>query len=99
MSQTPPAPNPTDTTTAPSTGVGRRAFLFGGAGLAVGAGGVRAAKGPGWRWDANPAYTPHAEADGEDPPVPEGLPEGTKLSYAQFGDDLVASSLLTFMLQ
>lgn len=73
---------PMDTTTpklAPPARPRRRSFLFGAAGLLGGAAGVAAAKAPGWRW--NP------------PAGPPELPEGTKFSYAQFGEDLVAAGL------
>lgn len=72
-------PEPESPTIA-TAGTSRRGFLLGGgAGLLAGAGGAAAAKAPGWRW------TPPA-------PAPE-LPEGTRLSYAQFGEDLVAAGL------
>lgn len=89
MSQTPPAPGASATPAGDppgshsTGGTPRRTFLLGGLAGAVVGGGSGTAAG---RW-----LLPHPPA----PPVEveKQLPVGTKLSYAQFGEDLVASSL------
>lgn len=95
MSQPPPAPGAPESQAVPppdsqpSGGPPRRAFLFGGLAGAVLGGGAGAAAG---RSLVSPPPTPP-------PPPPEPviiekpLRDGTKLSYAQFGEDLIAKSL------
>jgi len=89
MSQPPPAPGASETPAgeppnshAPG-GTPRRSFLLGGLAGAVIGGGAGTAAG---RW-----LTP--QPPGPTVEVEKKLPTGTKLSYAQFGEDLVASSL------
>ena len=74
----------------------RRTFLLGGliggaAGLLGGAAGVATAKAPGWSWTPKPE--PEVKPEPPLDPVLKDQPEGTKLSYAQFGEDLVAAGL------
>jgi FkbM family methyltransferase len=92
MSHPAPAPTPSESAGIPPTPPAespttRRTFLLGGtAGLVVGgAAGAVAAKAPGW-----------VQAPPEPPPpqlIEKPLPVGTKLSYAQYGEDLVVNSL------
>jgi FkbM family methyltransferase len=95
MSHPAPAPTPSESAGIPPTPPAespttRRTFLLGGAaGVVVGgAAGAGAAKVP--DWVRGPAPT-------SDPPPPQviekPLPVGTKLSYAQYGEDLVVNSL------
>jgi FkbM family methyltransferase len=89
MSQSPPAPGASETPAGESPGspaaggAHRRALLLGGlaGGVAGAAGGTAAA-----RWLFPPPPPERVE-------VEKKHPTGTKLSYAQFGEDLVASSL------
>ncbi len=81
MDPTQPTPAPTGAECCP-----RRSFMLGG--LLGGAGGLAVAKASGWSWSPKPEPGPKPLD-----PVPKGQPEGTKLSYAQFGEDLVAASL------
>jgi FkbM family methyltransferase len=93
MSHTPPAPG-TEPSVAGSTdqpcGVPRRAFLLGGVagGLVGAAAGTAAGR-------ATAPTPPAPEPPAPQPPVviEKPLPVGTKLSYAQFGEDLIANSL------
>ncbi len=85
MSHTPPEPG------SPASSGTRRAFLVGStagiAGTAIGAGAGRV------------LFPPRAPDPLPPVEVEKPLPVGTKLSYAQFGEDLVANSLLAYMLK
>jgi FkbM family methyltransferase len=88
MTPTPPEPSPEPSASS------RRAFLRTGltaaGAAAAGAGGMYAAKRPGWSWK-EPTFVPHEVTPAK---IADDVAKGRgTISYAQFGEDLVAGGL------